>query len=126
MRRSISSTGTGSEKSSYSLQYVHERLHRRMGTICAMYGWPVEASALPIETSSRTLRVAAFQRRRALIWRLGVVVGTEDMVRFQYIEPPLRSCGHTTDCDSKEPHIVNGLSTFVRGLRALESPAESY
>src|SRR5215469_9562589 len=87
MRRSISSTGTGSETSSYSLQYVHERLHRRMGTICAMYGWPVETSALPIEVSSRTLRVAAFQRRRALIWRLGVVVGTKDMVRFQYIEP---------------------------------------
>src|ERR1700691_1354646 len=34
-----------------------------MGTMCAMYGCPVEASAEPIDPSSRSLRVTAFQRR---------------------------------------------------------------
>ena len=55
--------GTGSETSSNSLQYVQARLHRRMGTMCAMYGCPVEASAEAIDPTSRTLRVTAFQRR---------------------------------------------------------------
>ena len=32
------SSGTGFEKSSYSLQYVQERLQRRMGMMCAMIG----------------------------------------------------------------------------------------
>jgi hypothetical protein len=34
-----------------------------MGTMCAMYGCRVEASAEPIDPSSRSLRVTAFQRR---------------------------------------------------------------
>ena len=33
-----SSIGTGFEKSSYSLQYVQERLQRRIGMMCAMIG----------------------------------------------------------------------------------------
>src|SRR5579884_3452366 len=40
-----------------------------MGTMCAMYGCAVSNSAQPIEASSRTLRVAAFQRRREGIGR---------------------------------------------------------
>src|SRR5882757_8191666 len=88
IRRSISSSGTGSETSSNSLQYVQARLHRRIGTMCAIYGCPVEASAEPIDASSRTLRVTAFQRRFALIDRLTVaVVEAEDIVIFKYIEP---------------------------------------
>ena len=34
----MTSSGTGFEKSSYSLQYVQERLQRRMGMMCAMIG----------------------------------------------------------------------------------------
>jgi hypothetical protein len=46
--------------------------------MCAIYGCPVEASADPIEASSRTFRVTALQRRfngigRGVIW-VGVVV----------------------------------------------------
>jgi hypothetical protein len=46
--------------------------------MCAIYGCPVEASADPIEASSRTFRVTAVQRRfngieRGVIW-VGVVV----------------------------------------------------
>jgi len=38
-RLNITSSGTGFEKSSYSLQYVHDKLQRRMGTIWARIGW---------------------------------------------------------------------------------------
>src|SRR5260370_1408346 len=88
IRRSISSSGTGSETSSNSLQYVQARLHRRIGTICAIYGCPVETTAEPMDANSRTLRVTAFQRRFALIGRLPVVViEAEDIVTLKYIEP---------------------------------------
>jgi hypothetical protein len=40
-----------------------------MGMMCAMYGWPVESSAEPIEASSRTLREAPINRRFAVIRR---------------------------------------------------------
>ena len=63
MRRSISSTGTGSETLSYSLQYAQERLQKRMGTICAMTGCRVEASAWPTMASSRALSAAALSLR---------------------------------------------------------------
>src|SRR5260370_27293883 len=88
IRRNISSSGTGSETSSNSLQYVQARLHRRIGTMCAIYGCPVETSAEPIDASSRTLRVTAFQRRFALIGRLAIaVVEAEGIVTLKYIEP---------------------------------------
>jgi hypothetical protein len=35
--------------------------------MCAIYGCPVEASADPIDPSSRSFRVTAFQRRVALL-----------------------------------------------------------
>ena len=41
-----------------------------MGTMCAMYGCEVEASAEAMEPSSRALRAAAMRRRRAVILRL--------------------------------------------------------
>src|SRR5579883_43103 len=63
MRRSISPIGTGLETSSYSLQYAQARLQRRMGTIWAITGCRVEASAWPTRASSRTRRLAAFRRR---------------------------------------------------------------
>src|ERR1700680_1050046 len=48
MRRHISATGTGFEKSSYSLQYSQERLQRRMGIMWASTGCWVEARPHPI------------------------------------------------------------------------------
>ncbi len=45
MRAYISSIGTGSEVLSYSLQYVQERLHRRIGTMCTSTGCFVETNA---------------------------------------------------------------------------------
>src|SRR5581483_3167676 len=63
MRRSISPIGTGLETSAYSLQYAQARLQRRMGTIWAITGCRVEASAWPTRASSRTRRLAAFRRR---------------------------------------------------------------
>src|SRR5579859_3332562 len=45
-----------------------------MGTMCAMYGWPVEASAEPIEPSSRSLRVTAFMRRVPLLEGLTALI----------------------------------------------------
>src|SRR5688572_1334151 len=45
MRASIVSSRTGSDVLSYSLQYVHDRLHRRIGTMCTSTGCFVEANA---------------------------------------------------------------------------------
>src|SRR5882762_2940196 len=58
----ISSSGTGLEKSSNSLQYVQARLQRRLGIICTKIGCLVEASALPIMRNSRK-RVRAKRKR---------------------------------------------------------------
>ncbi len=49
----ISSSGTGFEKSSNSLQYVHARLHCRIGMMCTRMGCFVDTSAFPIIFSSR-------------------------------------------------------------------------
>ncbi len=56
IRRFIVSSGTGLEKSSYSLQYLQARLQRRMGMMCAMMGWSVEANPLAIILNSRIRR----------------------------------------------------------------------
>src|ERR1700733_1427238 len=57
------SRGTGFEKSSYSLQYVQERLQRRIGIMCAMIGWLVLAVPLARSFNSRILRLS-FRFRR--------------------------------------------------------------
>ena len=65
-RRSISSSGTGFEMASYSLQYVQERLHRRMGMMWARTGcvWSARAhSALPRILALRFIsRAVTFMR----------------------------------------------------------------
>src|SRR5690242_19548855 len=76
MRRSISSTGTGSEALSYSLQYAQERLQKRIGTICAITTCRVEASARPTMPSSRSLRVADLMR---LLRRVGMEAVAADI-----------------------------------------------
>src|SRR5579871_2035162 len=64
MRDFIVSSGTGLEKSSYSLQYSQDRLQRRMGMMCARMGWSVERSPLVMTRSSRMRRLAMSRRRR--------------------------------------------------------------
>ena len=54
LRSSMKSIGTGSLVLSYSLQYVHDRLHRRIGTMCTSTGCFVDANA---RTVCRTPRV---------------------------------------------------------------------
>ena len=49
----ISSSGTGFEKSSNSLQYVQAKLHRRVGMICTRKGCSVESKAFAIASTSR-------------------------------------------------------------------------
>src|ERR1700676_1985797 len=63
MRRHISATGTGFEKSSYSLQYSQERLQRRMGIIWASTGCWAEARPHPIMRHSFN-RVSPNRRAR--------------------------------------------------------------
>ena len=72
MRRYISSSGTGFEKSSYSLQYVHARLQRRIGMMCASSGWSVEASAWTAIFAPRRLRCTALARRRKVVRAEGI------------------------------------------------------
>jgi hypothetical protein len=62
-RRFISSSGTGIDTSSNSLQYVHARLHLRIGMICTRMGCLVESSAFTIMRNSRT-RVCAKRAAR--------------------------------------------------------------
>src|SRR5271157_4671016 len=66
-RRFMVSSGIGLEKSSYSLQYLQARLQRRIGMMCAITGWSVEATPLAIMMISRTRRFAAMTRRRTAL-----------------------------------------------------------
>src|SRR5215472_11383330 len=66
MRRNISLVGTGFEKSSNSLQYVQERLQRRVGMICTSSGCRIERSPFASMRASRSLRCAARNVLRAL------------------------------------------------------------
>src|SRR5580658_1817131 len=60
----ISTSGTGFDTLSYSLQYPQSKLHRRIGMMCTKIGCFVDASALAIIFSSRT-RVRRNRRRRS-------------------------------------------------------------
>src|SRR4029453_10931631 len=63
-RRRIRCVGTGSELLSYSLQYAHDRLHRRIGTIWARIGCRGDLSArATIRTSRRHREVLRVARR---------------------------------------------------------------
>src|SRR5215475_6075750 len=53
IRRLTVSSGTGSEVLSYSLQYLQDRLQRRIGTRCARIGCFVENSPRDINLASR-------------------------------------------------------------------------
>src|SRR5271169_902913 len=73
MRRFIVSKGMGLEKSSYSLQYLQDRLQRRMGMMCAITGWSVLANPLAIIINSRTRRLEARTRRRTPVDDFGIL-----------------------------------------------------
>src|SRR6185369_9259681 len=64
MRRNMVSSGTGFEKSSYSLQYSQARMQRRMGMMCASNGWSVDTKARATSQAPRRSRKAALTRRR--------------------------------------------------------------
>src|ERR1700684_2946000 len=93
--RAISSIGTGFETLSYSLQYAQERLQKRAGTICAITGCPVDASARPTSASSRTLRIAANLRPRTVALR-GVAMFTIQSY-FAHIQLLQRGNPHRTN-----------------------------
>src|SRR5208283_5072051 len=61
-RSFISSSGTGLDTSSYPLQYVQSRLHRRIGMMCTRIGCLVSVSAFPIIHNS-CRRVFAKRKR---------------------------------------------------------------
>src|SRR6478672_4470109 len=66
------SIGTGGEKSSNSLQYVHARLQRRTGMICASSGCSVSVKARAILMAPRRLRCTALMRRRKVVRLVGM------------------------------------------------------
>src|ERR1700682_1759103 len=72
-RWNMASVGTGLEKSSYSLQYSHARLQRRVGMMCANRGWSVEANAPAIMRAPRKLRWSAFKLRRTVVPADGMI-----------------------------------------------------
>src|SRR5262245_45296397 len=67
IRRLTISRGAGSEVLSYSLQYAHDRLQRRIGTSCARIGCFVESSPRAITPASRSIVEVFFivNRRRS-------------------------------------------------------------
>src|SRR5215469_178542 len=74
IRRNISSVGTGLETSSYSLQYLHARLQRRIGMMWASKGWSVETIARTTSLAPLRLRRASLILRPRLTWRAGMVL----------------------------------------------------
>src|SRR3989338_154903 len=64
IRRNSSTVGTGGEKSSYSLQYVQERLQRRIGIKCTSKGWSVWTNPQAIRDHIRYQRSNAPAFRR--------------------------------------------------------------
>src|SRR5687767_11264807 len=64
MRRSTSGAGTGAEWSSYSLQYPHDRLQRRIGMRWAATGWYWNRSDRTNIRASRNRLPARRTRRR--------------------------------------------------------------
>src|SRR5262249_15170077 len=54
------SIGTGSEVLSYSLQYLQDRLQRRIGTMCASIGCFVESNPRVINFASRRIMETFF------------------------------------------------------------------
>src|SRR3984885_10238663 len=98
-RRYISSIGTGFEKSSNSLQYVHARLQRRIGMMCASNGWSVEAMARTAIFAPRRLRCRALARRRRDVRAEGIVV------RCIYYS-----------IDAHETHALPAADGKIRGL----------
>jgi hypothetical protein len=49
------------------LQYLHAKLQRRIGMMCASKGWSVESSAPRTFRAPRTVRDADFNFRRRLV-----------------------------------------------------------
>src|SRR5262245_36646483 len=60
IRRLTVSIGTGSEVLSYSLQYLQDRLQRRIGTMCARIGCFVESNPRDMSLASRRSVVIFF------------------------------------------------------------------
>src|SRR5262247_4030911 len=67
IRRLTISRGTGSEVLSYSLQYLQDRLQRRIGTRCARIGCFVESNPRDINLASRRSVENFFMKNRLLM-----------------------------------------------------------
>src|SRR5215475_8077578 len=67
IRRLTVSSGTGSEVLSYSLQYLQDRLQRRIGTRCARIGCFVESNPRDINLASRRSVENFFMKDRLLM-----------------------------------------------------------
>src|SRR5277367_2271414 len=97
-----------------------------MGTMCAIYGCPVDITADPIEPSSRSLRVTAFQRRLAGIGRLPfatAVLEAEDISPLSITNCSLRGAdslrlgrGVSLDPDSKLVLVVGDVLHPIHDL----------
>ena len=86
----------------------------------------MEPTARPIETTSRALRVTAFQRRRRVIGGFGVLGGTKDMVTFSISDRPT----HLMDTLRVKAQKTTDLSTLSgfsepQSLRPQELQGES-
>jgi hypothetical protein len=84
-RRFISSSGTGFDTSSYSLQYPQSRLQRRIGMMCTRKGCFVDTSAFPIFNTSRVRERTNLARRRHFTDAEASTLGLEPVVGLEAV-----------------------------------------
>jgi len=111
IRRSISSVGTGLEKSSNSLQYVQERLQRRVGIIWASTGCRVESSPFAIIFHSRSRLCAKSSRLRNFLF---VVI--RDWKRWENAQTcPRKDATISKGVRARNPKSANGRRAAAFG-----------
>src|SRR5262245_54165478 len=77
IRRLTVSIATGSEVLSYSLQYLQDRLQRRIGTMCARIGCFVESNPRDMNLASRISAENFFMKNRLslLFFLIDIITG---------------------------------------------------
>ena len=119
-RPSISCVGTGSELLSYSLQYAHDRLHRRIGTIWARIGCRADLSARANIRTSRRRREVLRPARRTVRKLLRATLTTLSFRSSRYALSPLAlacSWEHRRVASGRYPRMRRIPPSELTGMR---------
>ena len=103
-RRFISSSGTGFDTSSYSLQYLQSRLQLRIGIMCTRKGCLVDTSAFPIFNTSRVRDRTNLARRRHFTDAEASTLALDVSIPMKLALFPL-NLNYTRPLYSNSPHV---------------------